>query len=58
MRGVKLTSIQKVVQWTVCKEFEAESLEEALRLAEKDVSEDWEEYGDPETTYYLGAIDG
>jgi len=42
------------VSWTLCKAFEAKSLEEALKIAEEDDSDDWQEFGDPETSFYLG----
>ena len=50
--------VEKITTWTLCKEFEASTLEAAIKLAETDASEDWEEYGDPETSYLLGQTNG
>lgn len=50
--------IKRVQMWTLSKEFEADTLEDALKMAEKDESLDWQDYGDLETSYYLGESNG
>ena len=52
-----MPKIEKHVSWTIFKEFEADSLEEAIELAKNDQEQDWEDT-DPEINYYVGKSNG
>lgn len=49
-----MTKIEKLETWSITKIFEADSLEEALAIAESDSSEDWQFVEDDSVTYYVG----
>ena len=50
-----MTRIEKIASWSTFKEFEANSLEEAIEMAKSDEGEDWRYLEDDSATYYLGS---
>ena len=49
-----MARVEKLESWSICKYFEASTLEEAIELAKADKEENWQYVEDDSVDYFLG----
>lgn len=52
-----MVKVEKLLTWSIWKEFEAETIEEAIALAKADESDDWQFVGDEQESFYISEAD-